>query len=647
LKDANRLLLTFSLPEINSDYPYKTTSYIAHLLGYEGEHSLCSALRQQCWILNLSAGGGASGSNFKDFTINIQLTDKGRDEIEQIVQWTFAYIRLIEQHGLDEALYQDRAAIVALAYQFPEPSRPVDLASQLSINMLHYEPAHVISGDFIMRGLNQSFARDILAQMVPEKVRITVINNHVITDQESRWYQAEFSCRALKKRELELFKSRPTMQFQLAPKNPFIPERHESLPLQHPLARYPQQQRIHPAFDYWHLQDPDFRVPKGHLYLMLKMPYAAASARNYACSRIWCELGLETLSEKFYDAEIAGININLFPQHGGITLHLSGFSCRQPEVFKAIVKALSAVEVDESAFNNIKGVLSNNWNSVHQTNPINHMVALLHHHLQQGSYTSKQLAESVLDVDFEHYQHLLPGLFRDAQATLLVHGDWPPETAREMALFAADVLPITETPAAQLSRYVRRLSPGVESITFPSSHPDHIGAFFIQGSSTDLKEKACFLLLNHLTGPFFFNELRTRQQLGYLVGNSYIPMHGLPGILFYVQSPSVKPTTLLERIHEFLAEFAEQVLEIGESDWKNATTAVAGHLENQDPSLRIRAQRLWQSITKNQANFQLAAELATEVRSLSREYFLEKVEKHLKNECAGMELSTLALTENQ
>ena len=89
------------------------------------------------------------------------------------------------------------------------------------------------------------------------------------------------------------------------------------------------------------------------------------------------------------------------------------------------------------------------------------------------------------------------------------------------------------------------------------------------------------------------------------------------------------------------------MLEIGDNDWQNATAAVAGHLENQDPSLRVRAQRLWQSITKNQANFQLAAELATEVRALSREYFLEMVEKHLKNECAGMELSTLALTENQ
>ncbi|RTE86901.1 MULTISPECIES: insulinase family protein [Gammaproteobacteria] len=646
LKNANRLFITFGLEEINSDYLYKTTSFIAHLLGHEGESSLCAQLRHKGWILNLSAGGGASGSNFKDFTINIQLTEDGQSHIQDIIQWCFSYIRLVTAEGINAALYKDRASIVGLAYRFPEPIQAVDLASQLSVNMLHYAPEHVVSGDYRMDELNTLFAQDILARFIPENARITVVHPEVETDQHSRWYGTEFSVRNITDSEAKFYIREPEqVTFKLPSRNAFIPQRDKPLPLEGQAERYPQQVVLNEAFDYWHLQDRDFRAPKGHIYLMLKLPFANASARNYACSRIWCELGLETLNERFYDAEIAGVHINLFPQHGGITLHLTGFSCQQPKVFKEVVKALSEVRADEATFENIKHSLSSNWAAVHQTNPINHMVALLHHHVQQGAHTSKQLAESVSDLDFDHYTNLLPGLFRDAQATLLVHGDWPEDEARSMARYASSVLPITTTPSTTLSRYVRRISEGVERVSFPSSHPDHVAAFFIQGEHTALAEKANFLLLNHLVGPLFFNELRTRQQLGYLVGNSYIPMHGLPGILFYVQSPQYSPDVLEGKIVEFLQEFAEQVQHINNEEWRRATQAIAGHLENKDPSLRIRAQRLWQSITKNQADFELANTLAQEVRNAQRSDFLEFVQHRLTQGLAAISLCTIALTE--
>ena len=45
------------------------------------------------------------------------------------------------------------------------------------------------------------------------------------------------------------------------------------------------------------------------------------------------------------------------------------------------------------------------------------------------------------------------------------------------------------------------------------------------------------MLAEQLIATPFFNQLRTEQQLGYLVGSGYIPYNQHPGIGFYIQSP--------------------------------------------------------------------------------------------------------------
>ena len=70
-KHVQKLIISFAMPNIDDFYRHKTVSFIAHLLGYEGQGSLYSVLKEQGWINALSAGGGINGSNFKDFNISM------------------------------------------------------------------------------------------------------------------------------------------------------------------------------------------------------------------------------------------------------------------------------------------------------------------------------------------------------------------------------------------------------------------------------------------------------------------------------------------------------------------------------------------------------------------------------------------------
>ncbi|WP_200857164.1 insulinase family protein, partial [Klebsiella pneumoniae] len=88
-----------------SYYQKKPLSYFAHLIGYEGEGSLLEALKEKGWITTLSAGGGVSGSNYREFAVSCVLTQEGLDHVDEIIQSLFQTLNLIATQGLQAWRY--------------------------------------------------------------------------------------------------------------------------------------------------------------------------------------------------------------------------------------------------------------------------------------------------------------------------------------------------------------------------------------------------------------------------------------------------------------------------------------------------------------------------------------------------------------
>ena len=83
----------------------------------------------------------------------------------------------------------------------------------------------------------------------------------------------------------------------------------------------------------------------------------------------------------------------------------------------------------------------------------------------------------------------------------------------------------------------------------------------------------------------FFHELRTRQQLGYVVGTGNLPLNRHPGLLFYVQSPVAGPLNLLEAIELFIDDFPLVMMELSEQAWQESKQGLLGQLRERDTNL--------------------------------------------------------------
>ena len=616
LKAARRLILAFALPGIDADYAHKTTSFIAHLLGYEGPGSLYSHLHQQHWIHSLAAGGGISGSNFKDFNINIQLTELGLAHCDDIMTCVFAFIDRIKRDGIEDWRYRERQISIANAFSYQEPVRTEDLAPQLAINMHHYQPQDVIFGDYRMDGLNKPLAEHLLSLMTPERLRVTLIHRQVKTHQVEPIYGAEYHLEPLTPAQLQRFtqaKALATMRLPQA--NVFLHEQRGVKSLEANHSAQPQCYTNTEQQQLWWLQDPDFRAPKAHIYLHLILPHAVQSASHYACTRLWCELLLDQLNEQYYDAEIAGLHFNLYPQQTGITLHVSGYSNGIVSLFEQLIQALPRLHLQPTRWQDVRSKLSSNWQASLANKPVSLLFARVNVLLQPLTYCLPDLAAAIEALTIQQFQQWQQQLFHCMASKTLVHGDLnAADTAQINAALQAFIGSPCQQPQLDLApRSLSSLASAQQPWVIPTLHSDHATMLVVQHPESSIASQAAVLILNDLIAPRLFSQLRTEQQLGYVVGSSYLPLQQQPHLVLYVQSSSYSHAILEQRLSAFLTDFSEQLPTLLQQQLATSQQSLSQQLLDPDTNLRIRSQRLWTSIMQDDLTFSRLADLAQAV----------------------------------
>lgn len=625
---ARRLIITLPLPGIDDDYKNKTTSFIAHILGYEGPHSLYATLRARGWVNSLSAGGGMSGSGYKDFNLNIQLTEAGVVHALQVAQAVFNYIQLIASSGLEAWRYEEKRLTSELSFHFQETPPAGELAPQLSVNAHHYPIHDVVYGDYRMDGLSVARAKQTLSLMAPERARITLIHGDVETDQQTELYHTPFSIRALTKEELNTLNSPAgTFSYQLPAQNPYITSHVEPYPLEREL-REPVALIKSDNVTIWHLQDPDFRVPKGHIYLNLESPAVNQSATHFAAARLWSELLIDSLNEALYDAEVAGLHFNIYPTQSGMTIHTMGLSAGQLPLLQQLMKQAWKVKFKRGRFNSVAQQLKHNWQSAHNNQPLNRLFAELNLTLQPCLFSLSDMAEGLNSLDYKGFSQLSSELFNSMGGSALIHGDWQAKTAFELHQLIRDSASgrLTASPP-QLQP--KRLEPHTHiHRTVEQATGDNAVLVYFQGDNDSAEQQITWMLAQQLLNASLFDELRTQRQLGYVVGSQYFPVRRLPGFMVFVQSPTHNTSALQEHIHTVLHDKIEQLDNVLTLQrWKHAKQTLSEQLTINDRSLRARSQRFWGAIQMAETHFDRNVEMSAALERLQLSDWISEVKR--------------------
>ncbi|WP_458524914.1 insulinase family protein [Onishia taeanensis] len=610
LRDERQLRFTFPVPDPEPFYATKPASYIANLLGHEGEGSLLEQLRQAGLADGLSAGVGRGDGTHALFTVGISLTPKGARQIPQIQASLFAAIEQIRAQGLDPWRYQEQARLADQEFRFQQHGAPQHDATRLAMNLAHYPSRDAQYAPYRMDGFDAARIEDYLAALTPDNLLRVYRAPEVEGEAASPWFDAPYRVTQAP----DWANARALGGLSLPAPNPYIAK---DLSLGDGQDAAPKRLLTTPAAELWHQGHTAFDTPKVEWRFSLQHPAAAANARDAALTRLLAGWLNDSLNEALYPARLAGHQFNAYAHARGMTLAFSGWRDRQPRLIERVLTQLTEGEITADSVARVRHQLERDWGNAPEAALYQQANRALGEALLRPQWPATALLEAIGDLDAEALRDYRDTFLAALHLEAMAVGDLSAETART----TGESVIATLTPTLEAGA-VPDLEPLAISSTLPALHPhstrqDSLVLRYLQGQARTLDEQARLAVLGQLISTPFYTRLRTEQQLGYIVSASYMPLLEAPGLALLVQSPDADSETIGGRIAAFLDEFDQTLAALDDATLAPYRQAVHDRLLERDTSLGQLANRQWQALARDDSGFDHRERLAERVSTLT------------------------------
>lgn len=617
LSDHHLIRLTFPIDPVRPHWQSKPLEYLANIIGYEGKGSLLSRLKTLGWADGLGASTGTDLPNNSDFQVSIQLTEAGFKHYDQVVELFFDYIEKLKANGVSEMLYNQQSQISATDFRFMEKGEPMHAVTRLSSLLTRYPATHVLDGSYLMNDFDADLIQHYLQQMTPKNLILLRAAQEIPTDKTTPRYRIDYHLGAINKDTLAQWqhpKADPALK--IPGRNPFVAtdfnliEKNDDF--SHPQAIWEQSDAR-----LWYMPDTDFDMPKSDLFFALLTPEANRSARAAVLSELYAQVTRDRLNETLYDADLAGLSTRIYAHLRGISVRISGYNDKQQTLLKAVVKGMKQLPESEARFNRIKQSLKDSLENAAKERPYNQGYSALYNTLIP-SWTEQQQLAALKTISFKDLQEFTPKLFNHSYLRVLAHGNIQQASATRMAETIRSGLLDNDNKPAQSPLPVLQLPTGqVMTKLMDIDHNDSLLMQYLQAGELTDTENARVMLLSELLSTPFYNELRTQQQLGYIVFSNYLPVRRVPGMALVVESPKKSPQELLKAQNDFLDQAEQQLTHLTAEQLTMYKQSLLSRINREDTSLNDRSGRFWQAIDHNDEQFDYRKRLSNAVNKVT------------------------------
>lgn len=619
LRDTRRLQLTFPIPSMEADYANKPADYLAHLIGHEGPGSLHDVLRSAGLVNAVSAGRAIDTGEEALFSISFTLTEEGLERWKDIASLSFDYLQQIASDGITEAYFEEMQRIRALDLEFQEQSRPISQASTLTRRMHRVVPEHAVIAPFMMESYQPDTYRELLQLMTPERMQASLLAPFDDDDswQKTEWYDTPYHIASLDPASVIQRDNLETLQAQLslpAP-NPFIPEDLSLVPgadMDHP------QLLTESPLTLWYARDTRFDAPRATVLLSLRSPVAKESPKADVLTRLMLESVEDELSSIAYAARVADLDYRLYDHLRGVTLQLSGYNDKLPELMDQILLRLRHPLPSPERFAIHQRQLIDELGNALKRRPQQIALSRVPEVLVNDIHSVEDRLEAAREVTLADLYSHIQRFYQALDPVMLVHGNVSHAGARGMGrqvqariMKGSEHIDTKRSQVNQLPRHKQLLAATVD-------HGDTGYVRYIQGDSNSFEQQAQYRVLAQILSSPFYESLRTQQQVGYIVHATQYPLLDNPALAFIVQSPDHDGAEIDQRVQQFLEDFTARLEGMTTAEFEQQKAAVVTRLSEEETQLRAISDWYWQEIDRSNPAFDTREQMIRQVRELEQ-----------------------------
>ena len=616
-------------------------SYLSHLIGREGRGSILAHLKKTGWAYKVSAGSmGVCPGSPGMFVILVCLTGEGRKHYQEVAEVCFEYLSILHETPPQEWIVDELKAMAELDFRFAQKKSASSTTSGLAAQMQTRVPRSCL-----LKGAStpHRFDADVIKGATS---RLKVDNVHLLTlvakdlppgtVKEEPWYGTEYVAHDIPDHFLtSLYEAERRSAGQRLPdlylpnKNPFIPARFDvdRREVAEP-ANAPKIIRHEPRLRLWYKKDDRFWVPRAHVQVRLRNPECGATARASAMTAIFIALVGDAINEDADDARPAGLGYDLSQSSTGISVTVAGWDDKLSVLLEMICRSFRDIEIREDRFTNIKEQGARGLKDAEYMGPDQQADRHARCLTIEGAYEDNHLLKEIESVTVEDFRAFHARVAEKFHIEMLVHGNVHRKDALTMSDMVVRVLRPQALPRSQW--------PIVQSVMLPpASHyvyehqlkdehnVNHCAKSMLQiGHATDRGSRARLLVFAEMTREPAFHQLRTIEQLGYVVFSRLETWVNTDFYCILVQSER-SCGRLEERINSFLAAFRDELNEMSEEKFEGYKRSSIERCLEKPKNLHEECTRLWAEIESESMHFEAADDDAARIERLGKPDLVE------------------------
>ena len=647
VKDVRNLNMLFSLPSTRYLYNSKPGRQIGFILGHEGKGSLLSYLKLKGWAISLSAGAGSETSYYGNATIRVGLTESGQENYREVIKATMDYIALMKKSGYKKYVFDELKSMASLNEIYASKGEGMWRATQLANEAMMYPLKDVGRINYIYSDSSPKDYDELLSYITPDNMLTMLIAKGVETEETEYYYQAPYSYSEDLSFYNELVQTKSREDFLIPEENPFIPKKATVPDRKHTEKVYPEVLTDVKGVKVYFGQDYEFLRPKGVVGLKIMFPKEKMNLKHRVYSKLYAKCVNESLNELSYPAKQAGLNFSFKEGYEGVYLDIGGYKESALTLYRLVLEHMMDFSISESQFLAIKDKTVRDYKNFSLTDAYLQTREMGSDIFMETKYTweeSLPIADSSTLAGLKEYEKTL---FEETYLEAMIYGDFEKEDAETVvSLFQQK----TKTKGILRDRvfdvkYLEMNDP--ENIQYINQLRVNNSCFYreyVIGNETPELRATTKIIGTALQQPFF-TEMRTNQQLGYIVGSYPNNKDNVLYLSFLIQSGVYPADEVNKRAEKFIGTAPDIFKDMDGETFKQLIKSEIEKLEKSPMSIAERAGKLKTLIFEHDADYMRDEKTISVLKTLNKETVTETLTMVISPQTRKM-INMLSFAEN-
>ena len=626
LEDKRSLALHFEMPTRTEYYASKPVRYIQSLLGHEGEGTLYDVLNAKGYLKGLSAYG-TGPDDYTQFVTYFELTNKGAENIDEIVSYFFSYVEKIKREGVDKKIFNEMADLANVNFEFQDKFRISSFAQSITRNLQYYPPKHALDVGRVFEDFDPELINSFLGEIQPEKMRMIIATPDFDGDTREERYDVAYSVTPLSADKIETWKENAFMnEVNIPVPNPYIAQ---DISLKDAkVITKPEIAVEQPGLQIWYVNENEFALPKSSFNARLYTKNAYDSAAYQVSINLHSRIISDLLNAQSYPASQAGLFKSLYSIGRGYQMTVQGYNDKLETYLQTILTQMSPEVITEDVFLRMKKNLEQDIANRAFARPINQNFSRFSIEIDPYGLSNEETLAALEGLDLETFKTLIA----DIQSDIKIEGIYNGNITQQDAVDIGNIF--EETFKGRLSDNAKL---PLDFIIIPESDTDWIRQFNVdhadstllwsfQGDDTSIENRAKSRLITQILKARFYKSLRTDQQLGYQVSMYANENDKRPYTGFYIQSPKAHPSVLKAKFQEFINDQTAYLADISDEDFTSNVEGLLSDINKTFDNIYAKGGTLNSDLSAGNLDFDTRADLTAAIKSLTKEDMLSYYE---------------------